>query len=252
MKDIYLCPVTRTGPLGDYFITTVRCAQLCSEAKQGQFLHVLCGEKTLRRPISIHNVEGDEITFIYEVKGDGTRWLSERKVGDTLDILGPLGHGFPEISGKVLVVGGGIGVPPMYYTAKCADSADAVLGFRSKDKALLVDNFEEICGNVTVMSDDGTLGKKGFVAQGVAEMLQCHDYAAVFACGPKIMLKTTYDACLKKGVPCYVSMEERMGCGIGACLVCAVKLRDENGEEYMGHVCKNGPVFKGEEVVWDA
>ena len=251
MKEVYLCPVTVSQSLGDYFILTVKSKALCELAQQGQFLHVLCGEKTLRRPISIHNVEGDEITMIYEVKGDGTRWLSQRKPGDVLDILGPLGHGFPKVEGKVLVVGGGIGVPPMYYTARCADEADAVLGFRSKDKALLIDRFETVCGKVNVMSDDGTLGQKGFVAQGVAEMLEENQYAAVFACGPKIMLKTTYDACKAKGVPCYVSMEERMGCGIGACLVCAVKLY-RDGEEIMGHVCKDGPVFKGEEVVWNA
>ena len=251
MKEVYLCPVTVSQPLGDFYILTVKCPELCALAQTGQFLHVLCGEKTLRRPISIHNVEGDEITMIYEVKGDGTKWLSQRKPGDTLDILGPLGHGFPKLSGKVLVVGGGIGVPPMYYTAKCADKADAVLGFRNKDKALLIEAFQGICENVKVMSDDGSLGQKGFVAQGVAEMLEENQYAAVFACGPKIMLKTTYDACKKKNVPCYVSMEERMGCGIGACLVCAVKLY-RDGEEIMGHVCKDGPVFMGEEVVWDA
>lgn len=251
MKEVYLCPVTVSRPMGDFYKLTVKSPELCALAQQGQFLHVLCGEKTLRRPISIHNVDGDEITMIYEVKGDGTKWLSQRKPGDVLDILGPLGHGFPKISGKMLVVGGGIGVPPMYYTAKCADRADAVLGFRNQDKALLLDEFAGICENVKIMSDDGSLGQKGFVAQGVAEMLEENQYAAVFACGPKIMLKTTYDTCKAKGVPCYVSMEERMGCGIGACLVCAIKLY-RDGEEIMGHVCKDGPVFHGEEVVWDA
>lgn len=251
MKEVYLCPVTVSQPLGDYYKLTLRSPELCTLAQKGQFLHVLCGEKTLRRPISIHDVTGDEITMIYEVKGQGTQWLSQRKPGDIVDVLGPLGHGFPQISGRILVVGGGIGVPPMYYAAKCADQAHAVLGFRSKEKALLLDKFQEICPQVKLMSDDGSLGEKGFVAQGVAQMLEQHDYAAVFACGPKIMLKTTFDACQKKGVPCYVSMEERMGCGIGACLVCAVKLR-RNGEEFMGHVCKDGPVFMGEEVVWDA
>lgn len=251
MKEVYLCPVTDAHPCGDYHVLTVQSQQLCSLARQGQFLHVLCGEKTLRRPISIHNVEGDKITMIYEVKGDGTRWLSQRKPGDTLDILGPLGNGFPSIAGRILVVGGGIGVPPMYYAARCAHEADAVLGFRSESKALLTEDFQKVCKNVTLMSDDGTLGQKGFVAQGVEQMLERQDYAAVFACGPKIMLKTTYEACKRKGVPCYVSMEERMGCGIGACLVCAVKLT-RNGETFMGHVCKDGPVFSGEEVVWDA
>lgn len=251
MKDVFQCPVTVSEPLGGYYILSVQCRELCELAEPGQFLHVRCGEKTLRRPISIHDVEGDEITMVYEVKGEGTRWLSQRKTGDVLDILGPLGHGFPYVDGPVLVVGGGIGVPPMYLTAKENGNADAVLGFRSKEKALLIDRFQEICGETLIMSDDGTLGKKGFVAQGVAEMLGKKQYAAVFACGPKIMLKTTYEAAKAAGVPCYVSMEERMGCGIGACLVCAVKVR-KNGEEVMGHVCKDGPVFAGEDVIWDA
>ena len=251
MKEVYLCPVVKSEPLEDYYILTVQSEALCSLAKPGQFLHVKCGEKTLRRPISIHDVVGDEITMIYEVKGDGTRFLSKTRPGDVLDILGPLGKGFPQVDGPVLVVGGGIGVPPMYLTAKANGRADAVLGFRSRDKALLIDRFEAVCDHVKLMSDDGTLGQKGFVAQGVAEMLKEHSYAAVFACGPKIMLKTTYDAAKAAGVPCYVSMEERMACGIGACLGCAVKIY-KDGEAVMGHVCKDGPVFSAEEVVWDA
>jgi len=251
MKEVYLCPVKVSKPLGDYFILTVESHDLCALAQPGQFLHVKCGEKTLRRPISIHAVEGDAITMVYEVKGEGTQWLSQRKEGEILDILGPLGHGFPQVEGKILVVGGGIGVPPMYQCAVASGNADAVLGFRSKEKALLIDRFEKVCGKVKIMSDDGTIGQKGFVAQGVQEMLEEGDYKAVFACGPKIMLKTTYDAAKAKDVPCYVSMEERMGCGIGACLVCAIKL-SRNGEVIVGHVCKDGPVFTGEEVVWDA
>lgn len=250
MKEVYLCPVTASAPMGDYFALTVHSRALCHLAQPGQFLHVRCGEKTLRRPISIHDVEGDEITMIYEVKGDGTRWLSQRKIGDTLDILGPLGNGFPAVDGPILVVGGGIGVPPMYLTAKRNHRADAVLGFRSGDKTLLLEQFGAVCGETMVMTDDGSLGTKGFVAQGVAAMLEKKKYAAVMACGPKIMLKTTYEAAQRAGVPCYVSMEKRMGCGIGACLVCAVKIR-KNGEEVMGHVCKDGPVFAGEDVVWD-
>ncbi|MDD6024366.1 MAG: dihydroorotate dehydrogenase electron transfer subunit [Oscillospiraceae bacterium] len=251
MKQVYLCPIVEAGPLGDYFTLTVSCPALCALAAPGQFVHVKCGEKPLRRPISIHNIQADRLTMIYEAKGEGTQWLSRQSVGTELDIIGPLGKGFPKVEGPVLVVGGGIGVPPMYFTARSVGEADAVLGFRSADKALLVEEFQSVCRNVKLMSDDGTLGQKGFVAQGVAEMLKARTYSAVFACGPKIMLKTTYDAAKAAGVPCYVSMEERMGCGIGACLVCAVKIY-KDGEAVMGHVCKDGPVFRGEEVVWDA
>ena len=251
MKKTYCCPIVACGPVGDYFTLTVASEELCKLAKPGQFLHVRCGEKPLRRPISIHDAENGRLTMIYEVKGEGTAWLSQRAPGEMLDILGPLGNGFPQIDGDILVVGGGIGVPPMYLTAKASGRADAVLGFRSKDKALLTEEFANICGKVKIMSDDGSLGEKGFVAQGVQKMLAEKHYRAVLACGPKIMLKTTFEAAKAAGVDCYVSMEERMGCGIGACLVCAVKL-NKNGEAFMGHVCKDGPVFHGEEVMWDA
>ncbi len=251
MKKTYLCPVVNCGPEGDYFTLTVQSRELCKCSRPGQFLHIRCGEKPLRRPISIHDTADEIVTMIYEVKGEGTGWLSQRRPGDVLDILGPLGNGFPKMNGDLLVVGGGIGVPPMFLAAKASGSADAVLGFRSREKAILLEKFEMVCGQVKCMSDNGSIGEKGFVAQGVREMLSEKPYAAVLACGPKLMLKTTFEVADAAGVPCYVSMEERMGCGIGACLVCAIKLR-KNGEEIMGHVCKDGPVFCGEEVVWDA
>lgn len=250
MKNVYLCPITVSQPLGNYYKLTVRSPELSALAQPGQFLHLRCGEKTLRRPISIHDIQGDTLTMVYQVKGDGTAWLSQRKAGELLDILGPLGHGFPAAAGPILVVGGGIGVPPMYLTAKRSGQADAVLGFRSREHALLIPEFQSVCGETLVMSDDGSLGEKGFVAQGVQQMLRKKRYTAVMACGPTIMLKTTYEAAAAAGVPCYVSMEERMGCGIGACLVCAVKLK-KDGNEIMGHVCKDGPVFSGEDVVWN-
>ena len=101
------------------------------------------------------------------------------------------------------------------------------------------------------MTDDGSLGQKGFAAQGVAEMLKRKRYAAVFACGPKIMLKTTFEAAQAAGVSCWVSLEERMGCGLGACLTCATPIRDRDGNRVMKEACKDGPVFRGEEVIWD-
>ena len=238
-----------SGPV--YASITVESEALAAEARPGQFLHIRCEGHQLRRPISIAGVDGDRLTVIFEIKGNGTRWLSRRKPGDFLNILGPLGHGFPPAEGKVLLVGGGVGVPPMHLCAQTMPQADAVLAFRSADRALLTEEMVALCGEVEIMTDDGSLGKQGFAAQGVAEMLAKKPYVAVFACGPKIMLKTTYEAAAAAGVPCWVSLEERMGCGLGACLTCATPIRDETGRKVMKEACKDGPVFRGEEVIWD-
>ena len=238
-------------PLGSYMMMTLEQPEIAREALPGQFLHIRCGEQTLRRPISIGGVRGDRVTLIFEVKGKGTRWLADRSIGDTIEALGPLGHGFPQNPGKVLLVGGGVGAPPMYFAAQRLSGCDALLAFRSADRAMLVEEFRAECGTVQVMSDDGSIGKKGFAAQGAAELLKNGGYDAVFACGPKIMLKTTYEAAKAAGVPCYVSMEERMGCGVGACLGCSVPLKGADGTKHMARACADGPVFRGEEVLWD-
>lgn len=252
MQIIVSAPVLEIHTGTVYASILVESPDLARNAQPGQFLHIRCGSAQLRRPISIAGVEGDQLQIVFEIKGKGTRWLSQRQPGDMLDILGPLGHGFPEISGKILLVGGGVGVPPMHFAAQRAESSDAVLAFRSADRSLMLQDFAPLCGTVTVMSDDGSLGTQGYAAQGVSAMLAQGSYSAVFACGPKIMLKTTFEACQAAGVPCYVSLEERMGCGLGACLTCATPIRTPDGKRVMKEACKDGPVFRGEEVIWDA
>ncbi len=251
MEIITSAPVLKISSGAAYTTIILDSPALARAAQPGQFLHIRCGSLQLRRPISIAGVDGNQLTIIFEVKGKGTQWLSQCHPGDSLDILGPLGHGFPQISGKVLLVGGGVGVPPMHFAAQRFSDTDAVLAFRSKDRALLFQEFEAQCSSVTVMSDDGSLGIQGYAAQGVQSMLSQTDYRAVFACGPKIMLKTTYEVCRKAGIPCYVSLEERMGCGLGACLTCSTPIRTPDGGRIMKEVCKDGPVFRGEEVIWD-
>ena len=233
--------------------TTLELSQpdMAREACPGQFLHIKCEGFSLRRPISIAGVAEDRLTLVFETKGGGTLWLSRRRPGDELDVLGPLGKGFPAVKGPCLLVGGGVGVPPMRFCAQRTSGCDAVLAFRSVDRALLTEDMAALCGETLVMTDDGSLGTPGFAAQGVEAMLEKKSYAAVFACGPKIMLKTTLEACKKAGVPCWVSLEERMGCGLGACLTCATPIRDKQGNTVMREVCKDGPVFRGEEVIWD-
>lgn len=222
-------------------------------AVAGQFINIKCGEKTLRRPISICQIDKKHncIVIVFEVRGEGTQWLSQCYEHDKIDIMGPLGNGFDtEKQGKALLIGGGIGVPPLLSVAESMQcECDAILGFRNIEATILVDEFSEKCKDVMVMTDDGTYGDKGFVTDALLQKLETNDYSVICACGPTPMLKAISDIAIKIGVECYVSLEERMGCGIGACLVCACKTKNKDEEKY-SHVCKDGPVFKAEEVVW--
>ena len=226
--------------------------EIASTAQPGQFVNVSCGEgHLLRRPISICEADGETLRLVFEVRGEGTQWLSERKAGESVNVLGPLGRGFDVEGKRVLFIGGGVGVPPLLWAAKRSEKADAALGFGSRERALLTEDFEKVCGEAKVATDDGSLGLHGTALDAARSLLAENEYDAVCACGPKVLLKYTAAAAEEAGIPCQVSMEERMGCGVGACLVCAVKLLDENGEPYYGHVCKNGPVFSSKEVVFD-
>ncbi len=242
-----LCPIVDLRQLtGDVFSLTLEAGELARTTRPGQFVNIRCGEGLLlRRPISVCDMEGSLLTVVFQVKGEGTQWLSRRQAGEELDVLGPLGHGYDIPRGKILVVGGGIGVPPMLYAAKCCQEADACVGFRSADNAILLEELNAVCGKVMIASDDGTLGVHGFVDALVRQALSEDSYSAVFACGPRPMLKSVARAAKEGNTPCFVSMEERMGCGIGACLVCACSV----GGHYR-HVCKDGPVFNAEEVDW--
>jgi dihydroorotate dehydrogenase electron transfer subunit len=214
------------------------------------FVHVKCGELLLRRPISICDADGDCLRLVIDRRGDGTKWLTERKKFDVIDILGPLGRGFDLSGGRLLAVGGGIGAPPMLYAAKRAKSADCVLGFRSAENVILLKDFGGVCGEVGIATDDGSLGYKGYVSGLVKLRLEKGSFDRVLACGPTAMLKSVWEVCREYGAPLQVSLEERMGCGVGACLVCACKTASRTGEERYSHVCKDGPVFDAGEVVW--
>lgn len=233
----------------DVYSLLLDAGEMAETAKPGQFVNISCGDRyLLRRPISICDAEGTTLRVVFQAKGEGTNWLATQKAGAELDVLGPLGHGYdyPE-TGKVLVVGGGIGVPPMLYAAKTApNGAVAAVGYRDKSAAILLEDFAGANIPIKIASDNGSIGHHGFVDALVKEYLaEDKDISAVFSCGPRPMLKNVYLAAKEYGVPCFVSMEERMGCGIGACLVCACSV----GGHYK-HVCKDGPVFAAEEVDW--
>jgi len=255
MADVFFCEISENKILTDAVHSmTVSCKKLAVESAAGQFLHIKCGEaRLLRRPISICCVRDDKTNFIFEVKGEGTRWLAEQKPGQKLDILGPLGNGFIMPNGKLIVVGGGVGTPPMLFAAESAkNGVTAILGFRSADRVILTDEFKSVCDEVYITTDDGSFGIHGAVTKPLEDLLKNGEYSAVMSCGQLLMQKAVAELCSQYNVQCQVSLEERMGCGVGACLVCACAIRDiSNDTVNMSRACVDGPVFNSNEVIWD-
>lgn len=220
----------------------------------GQFVHVKCGEGLLlRRPISVCTCYSDEpsdlLTIVFEVRGEApTGWPAAP--WPQPGCAGPGGQRlYHEAGGPLSAGGGGIGIPPMLGCAQYTQGkSTAILGGRSADKIILQNCFQDECAKVLTATDDGSLGHHGFVDALVRQELEGdQNYDAVLACGPRPMLRNVARVAEEFGVPCQVSMEERMGCGVGACLVCACDMADGSRK----HVCKDGPVFDSREVNWD-
>ena len=250
-----LCPIVKKEQLNKTtFSFTVASKTAVQSMKPGQFANILVQGKTLRRPISICGFSRDKglIRFVFEIRGEGTAIMSQMREGQSMDILAPLGNGFTiDPREKAVFVGGGIGVPPLLgASAPYGANATVLLGFRSKDAVILADEFKANRAAVRIATDDGSLGHHGFVTQLLAQRLDESPCDAIYACGPKPMLRLTAAEAEKRGVRCMVSLEERMGCGVGACLVCACRTKDADGNEQYLHVCKNGPVFNAQEVIW--
>lgn len=230
---------------------------IADQAQPGQFVHVKIpggGAQMLRRPISIARSEESTLTLIYQVKGKGTRQLSKAGAGSFIDLLGPLGNGFPVKNVKrALVVGGGMGAAPLedLLLHNRDVEFDAVLGFRTKSVCYRLWYFQHLVHDFTVMTEDGSIGETGFVTQRVETLLRENQYDAIYACGPSAMLKALKRIVDPYPIPCFVSLEERMGCGIGACLVCNCKLKRADGSWTYKRVCKDGPVFLLREVMLD-
>ena len=212
-------------------------------AKPGQFVQIQVPGFYLRRPISVCFAKDDVISFVYKVVGDGTKALSHMKPGHTLSLFGPLGSGFPIEQRDVLLIGGGVGTPPMLYTAseylKKNVHVSAVLGFNDAKSVMLEKEFRDLGCDVYVATMDGSYGTKGTVIDAIQKNGLEENF--VLACGPLPMLKAV-SAKYGEG---YVSLESRMACGMGACMGCVVK--DQNGEAL--RVCKDGPVFAIGKVV---
>lgn len=238
---------------------SIKSKEISEIAKPGNFLEVKVSdslETFLRRPISIYNIdkENEVIEFIFQVKGKGTEILSERKIGEDLDILGPLGNGTFSIKNykKVAIIGGGIGIYPLYELAKNLKDNSEVntyLGFRNKELVTLEDEFNNVSSKMIVTTDDGSYKEKGFAIDFLKEDCKLEKPDIIFACGPLPMLKAIQAFALENEITAELSLEERMGCGIGACVGCAVLTKNKNGEEKYKYVCQHGPVFNAKEVI---
>ena len=214
--------------------------QLVKEARPGQFIEIQVPPFFLRRPISIHEIKEDSLVIIYKVLGEGT--LKMTKMKESIDIFGPMGNGFPVEDQDIVLVGGGVGVPPLYETAKHylenGHKVQVVLGFNSQDQIFLEDEFKALGCDVAIATMDGSCGTQGTAIDAI-EALGIQD-PFILACGPLPMLK----ALQRQYTKGYLSLEARMACGIGACMGCVVK--DKEGHSL--RVCKDGPVFSMQEV----
>lgn len=216
-----------------------------SGIKCGQFVNLLIDGLYLRRPISVCDLSENELTLVYKVVGKGTEKMSQMTVGERLDILTELGNGYDlSLSGKTpLLIGGGVGVPPMFLCAKRlidgGNDVTVILGFNTKDEIFYEEEFKKLGAKVFVTTVDGSYGIKGFVTDAMRDI----EYSYFYTCGPEPMLKAVYNASKTEG---QFSFEERMGCGFGACMGCSCKTLYGNKR-----ICKDGPVLTKGEIIWE-
>lgn len=243
----------------DIYRITVESEFVSTNARPGQFVNIKCCEGSqalLRRPISICDVDREKGCYdlLFQKKGSGTGLLSIKKPGDELDVLGPLGNSFDlDIKyGRIAVIGGGIGIFPLLFLLKESKAIvkRAYLGFRTAELVVLEKEFRQNVNSLVITTDDGSYGIDGFVTDALRQDISSELFDMIYACGPTPMLKKITETANLNNIDCQVSLEQRMGCGFGACLICACKTHAEDGGWQFSHVCKDGPVFNGRDVIW--
>ena len=238
--------VCENTPLTENVFKMVLSGDVSEVTRPGQFINIKLDGFYLRRPISVCDKGEDTLTIIYKVVGEGTEYMATLKEGAELDVLIGLGNGFDvNASGDTaLLLGGGVGVPPLYMLCKklieAGKKVTVCLGFNTKSEVFYEDEFRALGADVRVATVDGSFGTKGFVTN----LFDDVDYSYYYTCGPEPMLKAVYSTCTSDGE---LSFEERMGCGFGACMCCSCKT--VTGYK---RICKEGPVMKKEEILWNA
>ena len=239
--------------LASTYLLWLEAPEIAASALPGQFAMLRCGndlQRMLRRPLTVHHVEGSRIAFLYRVAGAGTEWLSQRQAGDVVDLLWPLGNGFSVDPGshRLLLVAGGLGIAPLMFLADRAIAQGHEVTFLVGAKtasAIYPNSLLPPGARLIPVTEDGSVGEKGLITELLPRYAAGADQ--VFACGPEGMYRAMASA--RKGLPdnckMQVSLEVRMGCGVGVCLSCTVKTRGG-----LKHVCKDGPVFDLDEIVW--
>lgn len=254
-KQVFAELIKKEKLLEGLYKFSVDAKEIVELANPGNFIEIRINENSdpfLRRPISIYNLDKKNgvLEFIFQVKGKGTELLAKKKEGDKIDIIGPLGNGtfkFEEYK-NIAVIGGGIGIFPLYELSKQAKNAGkkvyTYLGFRNKDLVTLEKEFEDVSTILTITTDDGSYKNSGFAINYLKNDLEKNNIDCIYACGPLPMLKAVKKLAEEKEIPCQISLEEKMGCGMGVCLGCAVRTATstDDNPQYL-HVCKAGPVF---------
>ncbi len=247
----YQATILENKPVAENIYSLTLALPEAVKIRAGQFADLsVGGAHLLKRPLAVCKADGEKVTVCYQIRGEGTKLLSERKAGETLDALLPLGNGFylKENEKKIALVGGGVGIFPMIsvigeYAAE--KEISAYIGFRNKGAVCGLEELKR-AKKLTAVTDDGSFGEKMNAVQAFAADLEAGERPdVVLSCGPLPMLRALKTVLEGRDIPCYVSLEERMGCGIGACLVCVCE--KTNGEH--ARVCKDGPVFGIGEVV---
>ena len=234
---------------GEIYRMMVNSPGIAGLARPGQFIHLgLSGrDLLLRRPLGIADANGERgtLTFFYRVVGKGTRIFSDLPPGAEVSLLGPLGRGFSMDFRRHLLVGGGMGLSPLLFCAReMGKKADVLMGGKTAGELFWEGLFRPWVSHIHIATDDGSLGQKGFAVDLLPEILDGADYDALMVCGPDIMMQKAAKIAEARGIPCQVSLEKRMACGLGACLSCSIDAADGSRRK----TCKDGPVFWAEEV----
>ncbi len=239
----------------DTYRMSLKC-DFAGKCTPGQFIHLAIPDfasHILRRPFSIHTADAENgtVDIVYKTVGQGTAAMSQLQKDIRLDVIGPLGNGYamPQGTRKAWLVGGGLGIAPLLFIPKYYPDVlyEAFLGFCDCGSVYSTDSFEAVCGKVHTSTDDGSFCRLGFVTDMVKEALQDERPDIIYACGPVPMLKALKSVLAGTDISCQVALEERMGCGVGACLTCNCKVNREDGWHY-ARVCREGPVFLLSEV----